>query len=66
VSINVVVPGLSANTEIIASRAPPECRKAGSFLLNNRLQMRVSGATAKVVAQTKQTKIGLGEQVSVN
>jgi hypothetical protein len=28
------------------------------LLLNNRLQMRVSGATAKLVAQTKQTKIG--------
>ncbi len=36
------------------------------LLLNNRLQMRVSGATAKVVAQTKQTKIGLCEQVRVN
>ena len=35
-------------------------------LLNNRLQMRASGATRKAVTLTKQTKIGLCEQVRVN
>jgi hypothetical protein len=35
-------------------------------LLNNRLQMRVFGATEKVVTLTKQTKMGLCEQVRVN
>jgi hypothetical protein len=34
--------------------------------LNVRLQMRASGATKKVVTQTKQTKIGPCEQVRVN
>jgi hypothetical protein len=34
--------------------------------LNNKLQMRVSGAIEKVVTPTKQTKIGLCEQVRVN
>ena len=35
-------------------------------LLNNKLQMRGLGATEKVVTLTKQTKIGLCEQVRVN
>jgi hypothetical protein len=35
-------------------------------LLNNRLQMADSGATEKAVTLTKQTKIGLCEQVRVN
>ena len=35
-------------------------------LLNNRLQMRASRATESIVTQTKQTKIGLCEQVRVN
>jgi hypothetical protein len=35
-------------------------------LLNNRLQMRDSGTTGKVVTLTKQTKMGLCEQVRVN
>jgi hypothetical protein len=35
-------------------------------LLNNRLRTRASGVTEKVVTQTKQTKIGLCEQVRVN
>ena len=35
-------------------------------LLNNRLQMGASGATEKVVTQTKQTKIGPCEQARVN
>jgi hypothetical protein len=35
-------------------------------LLNNRLQMTASGATEKVVTQTKQTKSGPCEQVRVN
>ena len=48
----------------------PSIRRLCSFfaerLLNNRLQMRGFGATKKVVRQTKQTKIGLCEQVRVN
>jgi hypothetical protein len=35
-------------------------------LLNNRPQMRASSATGKVGTLTKQTKIGLCEQVRVN
>ena len=35
-------------------------------LLNNRLRMRVLSAPEKVVALTKQTKIGPCEQVRVN
>ena len=35
-------------------------------MLNNRLQMRASSATRKVVTLTKQTKIGQDEQVRVN
>ena len=40
--------------------------KVAEHLLNNRLQMRASSATEKVVTLTKQTKMGLCEQVSVN
>jgi hypothetical protein len=43
--------------------------EAGIFaehLLNNRLQMRASNATVRLVTLTKQMKIGLCEQVSVN
>jgi hypothetical protein len=35
-------------------------------LMNNKLQMRASSATENVVTLTKQTKIGLCEQVRVN
>jgi hypothetical protein len=35
-------------------------------LLNNKLQMRASSATEKVVTLTKQMKIGLCERVRVN
>jgi hypothetical protein len=35
-------------------------------LLNNRLQMRASSATRKVVTLTKEMKTGLCEQVRVN
>jgi hypothetical protein len=44
----------------------PEGLEAGivaEHLLNNRLQMRAFSANAKVVILTKQTKIGLCEQV---
>ena len=47
----------------------PEGLEAGivaEHLLNNRLQMRAYSANAKVVILTKQTKIGLCEQVRVN
>jgi hypothetical protein len=43
--------------------------EAGIFakqLLNNRLQMRASSATKKVVRLTKQMRIGLCEQLRVN
>ena len=57
------------NSEIVAS-TDESVREVAVFfaehLLNNRLQMRDSGTTGKVVTLTKQTKIGLCEQVRVN
>ena|SRR5438445_5693793 len=42
------------------------CSFFAEHLLNNRLQMRRCGATEELVTLTKQTKIGLCEQVRVN
>ena len=41
-------------------------RNVAEHLLNNRLQMRWFGATEEFATLTKQTKIGLCEQVRVN
>jgi hypothetical protein len=41
-------------------------RNFAEQLLNNRPQMRASSATEKCATQTKQMKIGRGEQVRVN
>ena len=43
-----------------------EMATTAEHLLNNRLQMRASSANGAVVTLTKQTKIGLYEQVRVN
>ena len=51
------------NSEIVAS-TDESVREVAVFLLNNRLRMRVSGATEKVVTLTKQTKMGLCEEVN--
>ena len=57
------------NSEIVASTDESVREVAvffGEHLPNNRLQMRDSGTTGKVVTLTKQTKIGPCEQVRVN
>jgi hypothetical protein len=57
------------NAELVLA-APIRVRKSRSFLaeysLNNKLQMRASSTTEKVVTLTEQMKIGLCEQVRVN